>query len=420
MVSLGTVAARGRDNNLNLIRMLAALAVLVSHAWPMVYGAAAVQPLKRLTGETLGTHAVTVFFVLSGFLIAASFERSRSQGAYWTARIARLFPGLIVANLALVFLLGPLVTELAVARYFAAPGTWSFLFGNSAIIRPVFPLPGVFEGNPHPTVHGSIWTLRYELACYGLVALLGAVGLLRAPRLLLGLSALGYLGFWLIASRVALPNLLQWFGLLSFPFLLGVLAWLWRAQIPLSLWGVLGLGALAFAAGGGPAGPQLQVLAIAYGALWLSYVPGGWIRGYNRLGDYSYGTYVYAFPLQGLVVWLFGPTSPGLHCLLAVGPTLLCAVLSWHLIERPALAFGRRRARREAAGMRPPEMPASEARTSGTGVSEAGGPERGTPEMRAAEIPAPENRGDENREAEERAPDPRGSAAPAKAEGPAL
>ena len=66
MVILGDVA-RNRDNNLNLIRMIAALAVLVSHAYPIALGPDAVQPLQRLTGNTLGGLAVAVFFVISGF-----------------------------------------------------------------------------------------------------------------------------------------------------------------------------------------------------------------------------------------------------------------------------------------------------------------------------------------------------------------
>lgn len=71
--------------------------------------------------------------------------------------------------------------------------------------------------------------------------------------------------------------------------------------------------------------------------LWVGHLNAPLLDGYRRLGDYSYGTYLYAFPLQGLAVWLWGPLTPHLNVALAIPPTLLCAILSWHLIERPTL-----------------------------------------------------------------------------------
>lgn len=356
MVSLGLAAARGRDNNLNLLRMAAAAAVLVSHAWPIALGPGAVQPLKAALGETLGTYAVYIFFVLSGFLIAASFERSGGAGNFWAARGARLFPGLVVANLLLVFLLGPLTTLRDLGAYFGAGETWAFLLGNSAILKPVFSLPGVFETNPYPTVHGSIWTLRHELACYLLLFGLGMAGLLARRTVLLVAVPLVYLGLW--AGKLwlgpALPGVVREFIPLSFPFMLGALAWVWRARIPLSLWGVALSVGLAWLCQATPLAWLAQMLCLAYLSFWLAYVPGGWLRGYNRLGDYSYGLYIYAFPIQGLVVWAFGPTTPLVHCLLAFPPTLALAVLSWHLVERPALARGRQLFARRPLAQREP------------------------------------------------------------------
>lgn len=83
----------GRDNNLNAIRMLAAIAVMVSHAWPIT-GAEAAEPLKSQTGQTLGHYSVAIFFGISGLLIARSFDRRRSLLHFVVARVLRLFPGL--------------------------------------------------------------------------------------------------------------------------------------------------------------------------------------------------------------------------------------------------------------------------------------------------------------------------------------
>ena len=154
--------SRGRDNNLNLLRVLAAAAVLVSHAYPITRGPEAEEPLHNLTGFTLGTVAVYVFFVVSGFLIAKSFEGSKGVLDWSAARVLRLFPGLFVALALTVLVLGPIVTTLPLAAYFADPATLAYLPQNLALIAQRFDLPGVFVGNPYPSaVNGSLWTLFY-------------------------------------------------------------------------------------------------------------------------------------------------------------------------------------------------------------------------------------------------------------------
>ena len=112
----------------------------------------------------------------------------------------------------------------------------------------------------------------------------------------------------------------------------------------MSLWIAAGLWVMALLLAGTPAARPVRVLALAYSLFWLAYVPRGRILAYNRLGDYSYGMYIYAFPLQGLMVWLWGPMTPGLNIALALPATLVCSVASWHLVEAPALSLLRRRA----------------------------------------------------------------------------
>lgn len=80
-----------------------------------------------------------------------------------------------------------------------------------------------------------------------------------------------------------------------------------------------------------------MAVALGYSAFWLAYVPRGPILSYNRLGDYSYGVYIYAFPVQGLAVWMFGAMTAIQNILIALPVTVLCAVVSWHFIEAPAL-----------------------------------------------------------------------------------
>ena len=294
---LGDLAS-GRDNNLNLIRFLAAGSVLVSHAWPIALGPGAGQPLEAQLGITLGHLAVSIFFVASGFLIARSWIRARDFKSWASARALRLFPALLVTLALTVFVLGPAVTALAPAAYWTAPGTWSYLPANLSLAFLQYPLPGVFETNPYPeAVNGSLWTLVHEVACYGGVALAGALGLLAGPRRF-SLCLLGFLAFqaaaW--AGGAALPLKLQLLANLSLPFFLGMAAQVLAPWLRLHWAPALALWALALALGGLPGGREALMLAIAYSVLWLAYVPAGPLRLWNRLGDYSYGVYIWASP----------------------------------------------------------------------------------------------------------------------------
>ncbi len=134
--------------------------------------------------------------------------------------------------------------------------------------------------------------------------------------------------------------------MLSLPFVTGVVFWVWRDRIVLYGPCAALLVVTAVAANGTDFAFPMLALALTYAVFWLGHMPGPTIRRFNALGDYSYGVYIYAFPVQGLMVWLWGVQSPLLNVALSVPLTLGCAVLSWHLIERPALDWARTSPRR--------------------------------------------------------------------------
>lgn len=353
MIWLGT-AAQGRDNNLNLIRMVAATAVLVSHAWPMTYGVGVIEPLEDFTGHSLGRLSVYVFFAISGFLVAASFTRSATLGRFVAARALRLLPGLLVSLLLVSFVLGPLATTLPLTGYLTNPATWLAVVNNITLFSPQFGLPGVFRDNPFPAVQGSIWTLIHEVLCYVMVFLAGIAGTLRTGWRFVAFIGV-YAAIW--ALSLALPDLFPTRAVLlrdlSLPFVLGMAAWVWRNHLPLNIAGVGALALLALVLRPTALAYPALILVLFYATFWLAYVPGGALRAYNRFGDYSYGIYIYAFPLQGLVVWLWHPATPLTHMLLAFPPTLLAAGLSWHLVEKPALSLLHPAKRRADQTVRP-------------------------------------------------------------------
>ncbi|SFT11168.1 Peptidoglycan/LPS O-acetylase OafA/YrhL, contains acyltransferase and SGNH-hydrolase domains [Sulfitobacter marinus] len=330
--------AQGRDNNFNLVRFCAATAVLVSHAWPVALGPEQIEPLKSALGHSLGQLAVYVFFALSGFFITASFERSMSPAVFITLRAARLFPGLAVSLVFVACVIGPLVTILPAKDYWTDAETGMFFFRNMGLVWPQYTLPGVFTGNPYPTVEGSIWTLSHEAACYFFVLILGVTGILARGGVLFCVLIL-YAAFY--AAPVEFHHRIVQLQWLSLPFVVGIAFWKWRGWLRLSLPVLAGLCVFAYLGRTTPFAYPLMILALSYGAFWLGYAPSGRVRLFNRLGDYSYGIYIYAFPLQGLAVWLWGAGSPMANILLSFPMALICAVASWHWVEKPALENAR-------------------------------------------------------------------------------
>ncbi|MEM9262225.1 MAG: acyltransferase [Pseudomonadota bacterium] len=329
----------GRDNNFNLIRMVAALAVLYSHAFPITLGPNAVQPLQNiLNGVSVGAIAVQGFFGISGFLITRSYVRSGSWVRYWSARTLRLFPALFIALLATVLVAGFfLTTEGPLSFWSAAP---EYIIRNLTLFSLKYDLPGVFSDNPYGSpINGSLWTLFHEFVCYTMVFAVGLIGMLNSKRRSTVLIVL-YLAFHVLVRYYEPHPRLTALNELSFPFFLGSIAYVYQEKIPLNYWLSACLFALAYASRGWILFPELLSLSIVYGIFVLGYRPSGGIRHYNKLGDYSYGTYIYAFPIQQLIASL-GVASVAGNILYAVPITVALAVASWHLLERPALDLAR-------------------------------------------------------------------------------
>jgi peptidoglycan/LPS O-acetylase OafA/YrhL len=327
-------AAQGRDNNLNLLRMIAASAVLVSHAYPLALGHGP-EPLEQVTPTTLGGAAVGIFFALSGFLITSSFVRRRSLLDFAVARAARLLPGMIAMYVAVAFIAAPFFTMLGPADYFASPRLYADLLRVPLLIDVSMPLPGVFAANPVPVVNGSLWSLPYEVACYGVTALAGLIGLLTIRRFSICFAIGAAL---LVMGRVlGLPAADKHSFMLIIPFALGALFFLCRRYVPLSVWGVVLLIALTALARSSVFYRELYFVTLSYGAFWLGGLQWRALGAYNRLGDFSFGIYIYAWPVQEMIVALLPGIGPGRLIAIAWPVTLLPAIASWYLIEHPAL-----------------------------------------------------------------------------------
>lgn len=346
-----------KPNGFTGLRLILALAVVVSHAFSVATGIGADEPLAKTTGYTLGEHAVNGFFAVSGFLVTMSCDR-RGLRDYALARTLRILPGLIAATLVVSLALGTAMTRLPVGEYWRDPGLWSFVRNTLVSFKSNAALPGVFEGNPYRSPLGTVWTLKYEVLCYCGVFVAGLSGLLRrrwiATLLCFGLALA--LSVEVALHGDALAKGVETALRLPMIFAAGACLYLWRDKLRLAAPAMLCLGVALFVLARTPAYPALLFLGSAYAAIWLALGPLAF-RLFDPPADLSYGIYLYGWPVQQTLHALW-PAQTGLALLL---PSLLVTVpvaaLSWYAVERPALALKARALGRRSLGTIEPAGP---------------------------------------------------------------
>ena len=330
---------QGRDNNIQLIRLVAAAAVMLFHSYVFT-GHMGEDPVFVATGTTdSSVIGVDCFFVLSGFLVTRSWLSRPRLVAFAAARALRIYPALFVA-VALSIVLAGAASNVPWRAFVASPVTIDFAWRNAVAWEVRYLLPGAFVDNPYPgAVNGSLWTLPVELRLYIAVLIAGLAGLLsRVDRCAAMLVALVALFAWkpewlpLDPNTAGVRNLALLFGL-------GALAYVARDRVPLSLT-ALAVGVVIVIVNPWGWGRGLWfTLTVAYGTLVLAYHPRIQWRAYNRVGDYSYGLYVYAFPVQQTIVARVPGLTPAELFAVSFAITLGLAAISWHALERPALAL---------------------------------------------------------------------------------
>ena len=335
-------------NSFDAIRMGAAFCVFYSHELGM---AGYVEPPLGPLGITLSSTGLYIFFGLSGYLVFKSLDRDPRVARYLAARALRIFPAWIVCILACAAL-GACVTSLSGHAFWTDPQTRAFLLHDLPIVTTPtqFYLPGVFASARWSAVNGSIWTVKYELLCY--LALLVPYTLIP-PSLMSRRTWLAVAGLALLVAYVhhitTTPNPVpevffsryNAFNVLRF-FMTFAAGALYAASEPLSE--RARLAALLIPGGLITFGPSpeiaragiillLTLIVIELGKSRLLFS-----RTYRRIGDLSYGTFLYAYPIQNLITTeLFDGTNFALVVALSTAAILCCAFLSWRLIERPAL-----------------------------------------------------------------------------------
>lgn len=347
---------RFRRNNFDAMRFVFAVMVILSHAWPLTGRHYDGEPGAVLLNVSLGEIAVAAFFVISGFLIAASEAYSRRLTHFLKKRVLRIYPGWLVAFAATALVVAPL-GGMPLGEVLSPPSLQRETLRAALLTQPY--LPGAFADLPYHAANGSMWTIKYEFGCYLLVAALGAFGLARRRFALLGglAAALALSAVVKVTEWAPLDHRLwrvtgwpqHWPYFLGF-FLAGAAFFRFRRRIPCRGDVALVAGAVAVASARiDLLRAALLPLALAYVLLWLAYTPRIRVHGFARHGDFSYGIYLYAFPVQQLLIRSVPAASnPWLNFALAAPVAIALGALSWRFVERPMLRLKDRPLRRPA------------------------------------------------------------------------
>lgn len=341
--------ATDHHNNLTALRWFAACLVLYGHAFVFL---GLPEPLF-LQWVPMGPLGVYVFFAISGYLVAQSWARDPQVLRFLAKRALRIFPGLAVCTVLSALVLGPWLTTLDASTYWRNEHTRGY-FTNIALYM-TYHLPGVFANNKLPhAVNGSLWSLSVEFFMYfvlALVGLLSAAATLfklvpsaeRATAWLVGAVTLVFMAlvaWWALPATEALVVYrtdLRQIPLCGVYFMVGASLYCFNAAryfnlsnvlLALVVWLCLSVQPQWFAMG---SWLVLPFVVMAFGLArhpWLS-------RMHAR--DYSYGIYIYAFPVQQTVVSFWPQISLVAYLLSTLAVTIALAALSWHFVEKPAL-----------------------------------------------------------------------------------
>jgi peptidoglycan/LPS O-acetylase OafA/YrhL len=340
-----------KNQRFDFLRLFAAWLVLFNHSYPLSGISGIDIATRHLRLDTSGGLGVSIFFALSGYLVCLSVENSKSPLDFFRRRLFRIYPALILLCIVSIFVVGPAFSKLSLISYFSHPATLQYAITATAF-KISYILPGVFDNNPlKGVVNGSLWSLAYEVKCYLVLAALFWIPFLNLrTKLLASLVFLTvlyivrpssipvkpfetYLGFDYYANRLGLifcvgailaslrkmmtPRRWHFFGVMSSVGL--CLAWNYPASL---------LGQLCY------------LYCIPAFILWLAQFARWLPRISPRIGDLSYGVYLYGFPAQQ-VLSHYGIQNQGIvmYVVCSTILTFTLALCSWHCLEKHAISL---------------------------------------------------------------------------------
>ena len=293
-------------------------------------------------GRPVTLSYLPMFFALSGFLVAGSALRTRKLVPFLGLRVLRLLPALFVEVTLSAIILGGILTSLPLDEYYRSAGFFNYFWNITGHVQ--LYLPGVFESTKHKIINENLWTLPWELYCYVTMSVIIISSLLYRPMVLsvfyvavtVGclIASLAY-GFQVVPAKLHGPALIYY-------FLTGVMFYIWRARIPYNYVILSASVVVTYAAMMFPMAVFVYPVLLVYVTIFIGLTPFPQSR-LVKSGDYSYGIYLYGFPVTQAIILTF-PALGGnlaLAATAATAATIAVAFLSWHGVEKHALKLKR-------------------------------------------------------------------------------
>ncbi|QZO00387.1 acyltransferase family protein [Chenggangzhangella methanolivorans] len=328
-------------NDLAAVRIFAATAVLHAHAWYTAVPGLKTEDFLHVFAFTLDFQGVHAFFILSGLLLTRSLIDRPDALRFTVARLTRYVPAILVSALFAALVIGPLVTSKDAGAYFT-PALAGFVMKITTLADVNAALPGVFDRNPEPGIlFIPLWTIHYELVFAVVLAVIGALGLLRFRRLVLfGLVAtlaVNVVWFWNGEEHLALggPHHLVRF---CSTFGIGIAMGVFADRIPVSSRMMLIVTLVAVPLGFTNLAAIAGMALLAYAIIWIGFCAPPLAATFARLGVWSYGFYVWGYLIEQTVVYALPGVSAWAVFALSFPIALAAGWASWVFVERPSIA----------------------------------------------------------------------------------
>lgn len=330
-----------KSDNIDFVKYIAAIMVIIEHSFVIASKNPNVIFSFLHNHIVFGGIGVAIFFFLSGFLVTRSMIAKKNAKNYFKVRVHKIIPPLLVVIPVTAFVLGPCVTTLPIKEYFSTSGTYKYLL-NIVLIRQHF-LPGVFEDNPYPgAVNGSLWTLLFEFLCYIATYVAYKLKLLKKGSILISVPMViaGVIILFTTASRFGIAYsylgsivracLCYYVGMIMYFY---YEYWINYKMLTVSvILTVIGLMT-----------HSIYIFLIFIIPILLLNVGWGIPVTVNpklaKLGKYSYGIYLVAFPIQQLLVYIWEDMNPVVNSIFTIVLSTVLGKLIHDYIENPHSRF---------------------------------------------------------------------------------
>lgn len=325
-------------NNIDIIRLIAACAVIFAHADAIVGEVPSDCIYDFLTFDYSGHVAVKLFFFLSGLVVTNSLLSKRNIFQFAVARICRIMPALAVVLGLWAFVLGPMLTTLSLGAYFSSSVVYTYFF-EGILLKITYALPGVYADMANSSINASIWVVPYEMLAYVWLGVFFIVGVFRfriVPVLLTLFLLYETLSgsSWVSSTDIIAAGVNKFLLCFAFGSLIAVFKDRLRITLPL----VIGLCVAYWLSRGTMAAELFFYPTLFISSLYISTLK--WMLLLKPTADISYGVYLWGWPAQQLMHLWFPDGGKIFNWLAATVLAMLFGYASWHLIEKHFIRWG--------------------------------------------------------------------------------